>query len=86
MLNFVAMTLQLHAYGIARDIVGARVIDFETPGALTVAELQRLLLERYPAFGDLSSLRVAVNAEFGESDTPLREGDEIVLIPPVSGG
>ena len=29
---------------------------------------------------------IAVNAEYGNSETVLQEGDEIALIPPVSGG
>ena len=80
------MTLRITAFGIARDILSARVLAFETPEALTVGELKRQLLERYPAFGDLTSLYVAVNAEYGADDAPLSEQDDIVLIPPVSGG
>jgi molybdopterin converting factor small subunit len=80
------MTLQIHAFGIARDILGARVVAFETPAALTVSELKRQLLERYPAFGDLTSLLIAVNAEYGAEDVFLTGLDEIALIPPVSGG
>jgi len=80
------MTIHIQTFGIARDILGARVLAFETPVALTVGELKQQLLEQYPAFGNLSSLLVAVNAEYGEEHTPLNELDEIVLIPPVSGG
>ena len=80
------MTLRIQTFGIARDILGARSIDFETPAALTVRELKTQLLECYPAFGNLQSLFVAVNAEYGDDDTPLNASDEIVLIPPVSGG
>ncbi len=80
------MTLQITAYGIARDIVGNRVLAFETPGRLTVADLKQQLLERYPALGDLASLLIAVNAELGEAGDVLSDTDEIVLLPPVSGG
>lgn len=80
------MTLHITAYGIARDILGTRILEFETAEALTISELKRRLLERYPAFGNLSSLYIAVNAEYGADDAPLDEQDEIVLIPPVSGG
>ena len=31
-------------------------------------------------------LRVAVNAEFAAWDRPVRDGDEIVFLPPVAGG
>jgi molybdopterin synthase sulfur carrier subunit len=80
------MNLKIQTFGIARDILGARVLHFDTPGTLTVGELKQQLLERYPAFGNLSSLFIAVNAEYGTDETPLNEPDEIVLIPPVSGG
>lgn len=80
------MTLQILAFGIARDILGARNVSFETPVTLTVGELKRQLLERYPAFGNLSSLLVAVNAEYEADEIILTEQDEIALIPPVSGG
>lgn len=80
------MTLHITAFGIARDILGARLLAYEAPETLTAGELKQQLLERYPAFGNLSSLYIAVNAEYGADDTPLGEQDEIVLIPPVSGG
>lgn len=80
------MTLQIHAFGIARDILGGRIVAFEAPSALTVGELKQRLLEQYPAFGALTSLLIAVNAEYGADDVALSEQDEIALIPPVSGG
>ena len=80
------MTLHITAFGIARDILGARVLPFEAAETITAGELKRQLFERFPAFGNLSSLYIAVNAEYGADDTPLRAQDEIVLIPPVSGG
>ena len=80
------MTLHIAAYGIARDILSTRVLAFETPEALTVGELKRQLLERYPAFVNLTTLYVAVNTEYGADDALLGEQDEIALIPPVSGG
>ncbi|HXG37433.1 MAG TPA: MoaD/ThiS family protein, partial [Bacteroidota bacterium] len=33
-----------------------------------------------------SSLRLAVNLEYVNSDHPLQDGDEVAVIPPVSGG
>lgn len=80
------MTLRITAFGIARDILGARSLAFETPETLTVGELKHRLLERYPSFSQLKSLYIAVNAEYGDENLALTEQDEIVLIPPVSGG
>jgi molybdopterin converting factor subunit 1 len=79
------MQLKLKAFGIARDLVGAHEVDFRTRGT-TVGELKQEILARYPAFGTLSSFRIAVNLEYAFDEAPIREGDEVVLIPPVSGG
>ena len=38
------------------------------------------------ALRDLSVIRVAVNQEYVGSDHPIRDGDEVALFPPVTGG
>ena len=42
--------------------------------------------KEYPALKKLTSLRVAVNEEYVEGSHEIMERDEIVLVPPVSGG
>ena len=45
------------------------------------------LIERYPRLnGFLGSARLAVNQEYQAWEAPLHNGDELGLIPPVSGG
>lgn len=80
------MTLQILTFGVARDIAGSTVLNLEVSGATTVSQLKQHLLDRYPAFGQLTSFLLAVNTEYGDDDLVLRESDEIALIPPVSGG
>jgi len=56
------------------------------PGT-TVAEVRDRLLAEHPELEQWRNLtRFGVNLNFVEPDTPLQEGDEVVLIPPVSGG
>ena len=38
------------------------------------------------ALKDLSAVRVAVNQEYSGPDAPVRDGDEVALFPPVTGG
>ena len=38
------------------------------------------------ALRDLTVVRVAVNQEYVGTDHPIREGDEVALFPPVTGG
>lgn len=80
------MDLKLLTFGIARDITGEKAVRLTVQPGATVAELRKLLYARYPAFEALHSLLIAVNNEYGQEDTMLREQDEIALIPPVSGG
>ena len=55
-----------------------------------VAGLLEWLRGRGPGYAealrDLSVIRVAVNQDYVGSDHPIREGDEIALFPPVTGG
>jgi molybdopterin converting factor small subunit len=80
------MRLSILTFGIAKDITGSAVLEWPYDEPLTVGELQVQLLERYPAFRSLASLRLAVNKSYAGPDTPLHPGDEIALIPPVAGG
>ena len=54
--------------------------------AMTIGGLKETLIEQYEDFTKLKSLRFAVNEEYVEDSYTLNEGDEVVLIPPVSGG
>jgi molybdopterin converting factor subunit 1 len=80
------MKINILAFGIARDIVGGFQIPIEMPDLATVADVKQTLIERFPDFQKLASLRVAVNAEYANDSDVLTPNDEIVLIPPVSGG
>ena len=80
------MTLEILTFGIARDIIGSSILKIEMIEGATSDDLKRLILEQYPRFIALSSLMIAVNAEYGNENIVLQEGDEIALIPPVSGG
>jgi molybdopterin converting factor subunit 1 len=54
--------------------------------ALDPQALYREVAQRHGLALATERLRVAVNGEFAAWDTPLRDNDEIVFLPPVSGG
>lgn len=73
--------------GLQRD-VGAKEqelrIEQET---LTIAQLMDQLIGRYPQLrSKLSIVVCAVGAEIVTENHPVRDGDEVALLPPVSGG
>ena len=84
--NFYKMTLKLTAFGIAKDILGKRQLEWEVSEASDIANLKQSLLKKYPAFADLANLSFAVGEEYREDDFSLSENAEVVIIPPVAGG
>lgn len=80
------MKCTIKAFGISKDIVGGKIVEVELSSGQTVVELRNVLMTKYPAFAALKSVFIAVNHEYAEGSLVLKEGDEIALIPPVSGG
>lgn len=80
------MNCRIKAFGISREIVGGKIVELQVPDGQTVAELKTALFKKYPALAALRSVYVAVNNEYADENAPLKEGDEVALIPPVSGG
>ena len=72
------------AFGVAREIVGGPV-DIPAEG-MTVEALKLRLEEQFPRLKQLKSLMIAVNGEYAIAGQIIRQGDEIAVIPPVSGG
>lgn len=77
--------MKIKAFGITRDIVGSREIEFEGAGQ-TVAGLREQLNAHYPALAKLRSLFIAVNNKYADEQMIVNNTDEVALIPPVSGG
>lgn len=84
--NVIIMKINLLAFGIAKDIIGGQTIELELMEARTVEQLKSKLILDYPEFAKLKSLKLAVNGSYVEDKQVIRQNDEIVIIPPVSGG
>ncbi|MCB0585614.1 MAG: MoaD/ThiS family protein [Phaeodactylibacter sp.] len=80
------MKIKILAFGIAKDILGATNILIELEGPPTVGQLKTHLCREYPAFEKLASFAIALNTEYVEDNQAIQPGDEVVIIPPVSGG
>ena len=76
----------IRLFAAAADAVGSRQLEGAWAG-LTVSQLLGRLAEEHPRLARIvPSLATAVNREYAEGDRVLQEGDELALIPPVSGG
>ena len=80
------MKVNVLLFGIARDIVGDSKLEIEHQDQLDIKSFKQILESKYPKMSHLSYYKVAVNQEFALDDQILQEGDEVALIPPVSGG
>ncbi|MDH3649821.1 MAG: MoaD/ThiS family protein [Saprospiraceae bacterium] len=80
------MEIKLLAFGIARDILHQQEMTMDLNGISSVADVKRFLVAKYPDFEKLKSFSLAVNCNYVADDQLVKDGDEIVIIPPVSGG
>ncbi len=80
------MKIAITAFGIAKDILQQKQIELNCDDGASVSEIRSRLIQDFPDFDKLASLRFAVNTEYVGDDYQLNANDEVVLIPPVSGG
>lgn len=81
------MKAQIIAFATASDILGRKPLQLELPEGSHIADLQQLLVRRFPALEPLwPKLAIAVDGELARSDQALHDGCEVALLPPVSGG
>jgi molybdopterin converting factor subunit 1 len=83
-----AMTVTVRLFAILRERAGRDSLEISLPQGATVAEAVEAI-RREGSMADLIGrlpLRVAVNREYADPEARLAEGDELALVPPVSGG
>ena len=81
------MKITVLSFAACHEIIGKREVEIELTDKATVGSALRYLINLYPALNGLqNSLAIAVNAEYVDGAKELKAGDEIALIPPVSGG
>jgi len=77
-----AMVVRIQLYAMLRERAGTDAIELELPEGARVRDA----LERVADLADGLPLVLAVNREYADGDVALAAGDELALIPPVSGG
>jgi len=78
--------VQVLCFGVLKDWFGAESTPVELPASATVAALieQMSRLAPMPSVG--AGIAVSVNAAYVNRSHELCDGDEVALLPPVSGG
>jgi molybdopterin converting factor subunit 1 len=81
------MRVKVLLFGQLKDIVGRQEDSLELQPGARLAALMSHYAERYPKFRGLTgSIACAINQEYAQGSAVLKEGDEVGLLPPVSGG
>ena len=81
------MQLDIRFFALYRERAGRDLFSLELPPGASVQEMVLEVRRHFPNLAPPDvQIVVAVNAEYAEPDTVLQAGDEICLIPPVSGG
>lgn len=72
-------------FALLREQRGLSEEQLETT-ASTYTQLYQELQQQYPLTLPVAMLKVAINNRFETLETLIKEGDEVVFIPPVAGG
>jgi molybdopterin synthase catalytic subunit len=81
------MQIRVLFFGRLRDLAGRADDSLSLPDTATLEDVLSHYLETIPRLKDLlPSLALSVNQEYAAPEAKLRAGDEVALLPPVSGG
>ncbi|MDJ0731152.1 MAG: MoaD/ThiS family protein [Crocosphaera sp.] len=82
-----SITVTIKLFAIYQEVYGIPELIRQFPPETTVNDVLTLIIQGYPQLEKWQSMtRFSVNYQFVEADTKLQDGDELVFIPPVSGG
>lgn len=81
------MRLRVLLFATYREVVGAKELSWTAEAGATLTEFLDAFLAAHPRLRPhRGSMMVAVNLAVAVPSTVLHEGDEVALLPPVSGG
>ena len=79
--------IEVLLFGAAADRAGTRKVQLDVEESATLAEIWPLLEDKYPGLSPMrDTLAFAINGEYATMDESVSPGDELAVLPPVSGG
>jgi MoaE-MoaD fusion protein len=81
------LKIKARFFGLYRELVGSSQVDLEIEDKISLVELKQKLFVSFPqliAYND--HILLAVNSEYGIAEQQLKDGDEVAVLPPLSGG
>lgn len=81
------MRIRVLLFGQLKDIVGRQTDSLEFEAGAKLSAVMSYYAERFPRFQSMAgSIACSLNQEYANGAAMLHEGDEVGLLPPVSGG
>ena len=80
------MNVLVRLFASYREAAGVGQILLELPPGATVRDAIAEITRRHPLVAEIRELVIARNRDYAGLDEAISEGDELALIPPVSGG
>jgi MoaE-MoaD fusion protein len=81
------MQVRVLFFGMLKDVAGRGDDTLSLPEQATLGDVLNHYEERFPRLKELAaSIAMSINQEYAGLEAELKEGDEIALLPPVSGG
>ncbi|MES1024071.1 MoaD/ThiS family protein [Gloeocapsa sp. BRSZ] len=81
------ITVTVKLFAAYQEAYGTSELILEFPQGTSVIEVRDRLIQEHPELYQWRDItRFGINLQFVEPETLLSDGDEVVLIPPVSGG
>lgn len=83
------MIIKIRFFAMLKTKVGKEEANLTVPENISFDKLKDILKKEFPSiaeFIDRKSLMISVNQEFADKNTIIKDGDEVALLPPFSGG
>jgi molybdopterin converting factor subunit 1 len=81
------MLVTIRLFARLRELAGASELQHELPEGASARTAWERLVRDHPALEEYGrAVSCAVNEEYARLTTPLKHGDEVAFLPPVSGG
>ena len=80
------INIKVKCFSQVKYALGANEINLHLENGSTTLDVEKIIREKSNGKLDGVSLRIAVNQQYEAVETELKDGDEVVFIPPVQGG
>ncbi|XP_020573591.1 uncharacterized protein LOC110019997 [Phalaenopsis equestris] len=82
-----SVKIEVLFFAKAREITGLADLSLQVPPCCSAGDCLKILLNKFPGLEKIyNSMVFAVNEEYAPESTILKNGDELAIIPPISGG